>query len=173
MTRQLVNANITHVSYVDKGANQKQFFFTKSADQSEPTFQKEVKVFINKEEAAQQLVYGLVYEPDVEDSHGDFMTADEIEKAAHGFMKDARNIDKQQDFEAGVGEVVESYIAPADFTLGEQEITKGSWIMVTKASDEIWEEIQKGNITGYSMAGKAETIEKNAQEPVAPSNNQE
>ncbi|OES45817.1 XkdF-like putative serine protease domain-containing protein [Domibacillus iocasae] len=173
MTRQLVNAQITHVSYVDKAANQKQFFFTKSAHRSEPTFQKEVKVFINKEEAAQQLVYGLVYEPNMEDAHGDFMTAEEIEKAAHGFMKDARNIDKQHDFEGGVGEVVESYIAPADFTLGEQEITKGSWIMVTKASDEIWEEIQKGEITGYSMAGTAETIEKNAAEPVAPSNNQE
>lgn len=173
MPRELVNATITHVSYVDKAANQKQFFFTKSVEQLEPTFQKEIKVFINKEEAAQQLVYGLVYEPGVEDAHGDFMTAEEIEKAAHGFMKDARNIDKQHDFSAGVGEVVESYIAPADFTLGEQEITKGSWIMVTKASDEIWEEIQKGNITGYSMAGTAEIIEKQAQKPDAPSNNEE
>ncbi|OLN21859.1 terminase [Domibacillus antri] len=173
MPRELLNATITHVSYVDKAANQKQFFFTKSANQSVPTFQKEVKVFINKEEAAQQLVYGLVYEPDVEDAHGDYMTAEEIEKAAHGFMKDARNIDKQHDFNAGVGEVVESYIAPADFTIGEETITKGSWVMVTKASDEIWEEIQKGNITGYSMAGTAETIEKQESKPVAPSNNEE
>ncbi|KIL72537.1 XkdF-like putative serine protease domain-containing protein [Bacillus badius] len=163
MPRELINANITHVSYVDKGANQKQFFFTKSDKQ--PDFQKEVKLFINKEEEEQQLVYGLVYEPDVEDSHGDFMTAAEIEKAAHGFMKDARNIDKQHDFNAGVGEVVESYIAPADFTIGEQTITKGSWVLVTKASDEIWEEIKKGAITGYSMAGTAETIEKQKEKP--------
>ncbi|UAT31960.1 terminase [Bacillus badius] len=163
MPRELINANITHVSYVDKGANQKQFFFTKSDKQ--PDFQKEVKLFINKEEEEQQLVYGLVYEPDVEDSHGDFMTAAEIEKAAHGFMKDARNIDKQHDFNAGVGEVVESYIAPADFTIGEQTITKGSWVLVTKASDEIWEEIKKGAITGYSMAGTAETIEKQNEKP--------
>ncbi|MEK4030703.1 XkdF-like putative serine protease domain-containing protein [Pseudobacillus sp. FSL P4-0506] len=163
MGRELINANITHVSYVDKGANQKQFFFTKSAKQ--PDFQKEVKLFINKEEEEQQLVYGLVYEPDVEDSHGDFMTAAEIEKAAHGFMKDARNIDKQHDFNAGVGEVVESYIAPADFTIGEQTITKGSWVLVTKASDEVWEEIKKGAITGYSMAGTAETIEKQNEKP--------
>lgn len=158
MPRELIDANITHVSYVDKGANKKQFFFTKSDKQ--PDFQKEVKLFINKEEEEQQLVYGIVYEPDVEDSHGDYMTAPSIEKAAHGFMKDARNIDKQHDFNAGVGEVVESYIAPADFTLGEQEIKKGSWVLVTKATDEIWEEIKKGEITGYSMAGTAETIEK-------------
>jgi len=172
MPRELVNANITHVSYVDKGANQKQFFFTKSDKQ--PDFKKEVKLFINKEDEEQQLVYGVVYEPDVEDSHEDFMTAPEIEKAAHGFMKDARNIDKQHDFESGVGEVVESYIAPADFTIGEETITKGSWVLVTKASDEIWEEIKKGDITGYSMAGTAETIEKQNkkqnEKPVSKSN---
>ncbi|WP_368653760.1 XkdF-like putative serine protease domain-containing protein [Ornithinibacillus sp. 4-3] len=158
MPRELINASITHVSYVDKGANQKQFFFTKS--DKKPNIQKEVKLFINKDEEEQQLVYGVVYEPDVEDSHGDVMTAKEIEKAAHGFVKDARNIDTQHDFQAGVGEVVESYIAPIDFELGEQTITKGSWVLVTKASDEIWESIKKGDITGYSMAGTAETIEK-------------
>ncbi|MGK4043750.1 XkdF-like putative serine protease domain-containing protein [Heyndrickxia oleronia] len=168
MPRELLNANITHVSYVDKGANKKQFFLTKSDEK--PTFQKEVKVFINKEEEEQKLVYGVVYEPDVEDSHDDFMTAPEIEKAAHGFMKDARNIDKQHDFNAGVGEVVESYIAPADFTIGDETITKGSWVLVTKASDEVWEEIKKGEITGYSMAGTAETIEKNEdKKPVSES----
>ncbi len=171
MARELVNAQITHVSYVDKGANQKRFFLTKSAD--EPTFQKEVKVFINKEDEEQKLVYGVVYEPDVEDSHKDFMTATEIEKAAHGFLKDARNIDTQHDFTPGVGEVVESYIAPADFTIGEEVITKGSWVLVTKASDEIWEAIQKGDYTGYSLAGTAETIEKQAEKPLTKSENDE
>lgn len=162
MARELINAQVTHVSYVDKGANQKRFFLTKSAD--EPTFQKEVKVFVNKEDADQQLVYGVVYEPDTLDSHNDFMTAAEIEKAAHGFLKDARNIDTQHDFESGVGEVVESYIAPVDMTIGEEEIVKGSWVLVTKASDEIWEAIQKGEYTGYSLAGTAETIEKKEDE---------
>lgn len=97
------------------------------------------------------------------------MTAAEIEKSAHGFMKDARNIDTQHDFEAGVGEVVESYIAPADFSIGEQEVKKGSWVLVTKANEEIWQQIKKGDITGYSVAGTAETIEKEETKP-APSN---
>lgn len=158
MGRELINANISHVSYVDKAANKKQFFLTKSADQ--PNIQKQVSLFINKADEAKQLVYGLVYEPDVEDAHGDFMRAEEIEKAAHQFMKDARNIDQQHDFESGVGEVVESYIAPSDFAIGNQIVTKGSWVLATKASDAIWESIQKGEITGYSMAGHAEAIEE-------------
>lgn len=157
MPRELVNAKITHVSYVDKAANQKRFFIVKSEKQ--PDFQKEVRI-LAKEADEQKLVYGIVYEPDTVDAHGDFMTAAEIEKAAHGFLKDARQIDKQHDFQGGVGEVVESYVAPADFEMNGETIKKGSWVLVTKASEEVWEQIKKGEITGYSMAGTAETIEK-------------
>lgn len=164
MPRELVNAKITHVSYVDKAANQKQFFFMKSEKQ--PDFQKEVKV-IAKEADEQKLVYGIVYEPDTVDAHRDFMTAAEIEKAAHGFLKDAREIDKQHDFKGGVGEVVESYVAPADFEMNGESIKKGSWVLVTKASKEVWEQIKKVEIIGYSMAGTAETIEKQEEKPVS------
>ncbi|UPV77780.1 XkdF-like putative serine protease domain-containing protein [Bacillus rugosus] len=164
MPRELLNAKITHVSYVDKAANQKQFFFMKSEEK--PVFQKEVKV-LTKEADEQKLVYGIVYEPDTVDAHGDFMTAAEIEKAAHGFLKDAREIDKQHDFQGGVGAVVESYVAPADFEMNGETIKKGSWVLVTKASEEIWEQIKKGEITGYSMAGTAETIEKQEEKPVS------
>ncbi|MED2976594.1 XkdF-like putative serine protease domain-containing protein [Bacillus swezeyi] len=170
MPRELVNAKITHVSYVDKAANQKQFFFMKSEKQ--PDFQKEIKV-LTKAEDEKKLVYGIVYEPDTPDAHGDFMTAAEIEKAAHEFLKDAREIDKQHDFQGGVGEVVESYVAPADFEINGEVIKKGSWVLVTKASDEVWEQIKKGDITGYSMAGTAETIEKQKEKPFSHSANEE
>lgn len=154
--RKLKNAQITHVSYVDKGANQRSFYLTKSDTQ--PVFDVNVKL-ICKEEDEQKLVYGVVYEPNVVDAHGDFMTADEIEKAAHGFLKDYRQIDKQHDFQSGVGEVVESYVAPADMELGGQTVTKGTWLLVTKATDEVWESIKSGEITGYSFAGTAEVEE--------------
>lgn len=162
MARQLKNANITHVSYVNSAANKKQFLLTKSLEK-QPDFEKRVEVIIDKADE-KQLVYGVVYEPDVEDAHGDYMDAEDIEKAAHDFMKVARNIDTNHDFEAGVGEVVESYIAPADFDIDGEKITKGTWLMVTKASDEVWESIKKGDITGYSMAGTAETIEKQVEQ---------
>lgn len=154
--RKLKNATITHVSYVDKGANKKQFFLTKSLEN--PTIEKEVKILVNKEDA-KQLVYGVVYEPDTPDAHNDMMDAAEIEKSAHTFLADYRNIDKQHDFQGGYGEVVESYVAPQDFTVGGETIAKGSWVLVTKADEDTWEAIQKGEITGYSMAGMAEVEE--------------
>lgn len=89
----------------------------------QPDFHKEVKI-LAKEADVQKLVYGIVYEPDTVDAHKDFMTSAEIEKAAHGFLKDAREIDKQHDFQGGVGEVVESYVAPADFEMNGETIIK-------------------------------------------------
>ncbi|KJJ42979.1 phage portal protein [Bacillus subtilis] len=161
MARELRNAKISFVSYVDKAANQTEFFFTKSA--GPPAFEKKVRLFTKSEQDEQKLVYGIVYEPDVPDAHGDFMTAEEIEKAAHGFLAEAREIDINHSFEGGTGVVVESYVAPDDFMIGSKQITKGSWVLVTRASDEVWEQIKAGIITGYSMAGTADVYEE---EPV-------
>ncbi|NTU17260.1 XkdF-like putative serine protease domain-containing protein [Bacillus subtilis] len=161
MARELRNAKISFVSYVDKAANQTEFFFTKSAEP--PSFEKKVRLFTKSEQDEQKLVYGIVYEPDVPDAHGDFMTAEEIEKAAHGFLAEAREIDINHSFEGGTGVVVESYVAPDDFMIGSKWITKGSWVLVTRASDEVWEQIKAGIITGYSMAGTADVYEE---EPV-------
>ena len=159
---------ISFVSLVDKAANKKTFFLTKSEEQ--PTFEKKVNIFINKEEEEKKLVYGIVYEPNEIDAQGDFATEEEIEKAAHNFMLKYQQIDKQHDFTPGVAEVVESYIAPTDMTIGEQEIKKGSWVLVTKVNDDIWEDVKSGNLTGYSMAGTAEVIEKHEEKPVTKSN---
>lgn len=156
--RKLENVIVTHVSYVDKAANKKSFFLTKSAESLKPTFETEVKL-VTKADDPQKLVYGVVYEPDVEDVHGDYMDAETIEKAAHGFMADYQQIDKQHDFTTNAGKVVESYVAPVDMNIGDTTITKGTWVLVTKATDEMWESIQKGEFTGYSLAGTAQVEE--------------
>ena len=145
----ITNLIPSHVSIVDKAANKRSFLLMKSDQQ--PNVEADVKLL--KRDEAQQIVYGVVYEPDVVDAHGDFMTADEIEKAAHVFLKEFRNIDKQHDFTSKVGEVIESYIAPADFELGGQTVTKGTWMMAVKVVDDVWTGIQKGEYTGFSLAG--------------------
>lgn len=154
--RKLENVKVTHVSYVDKAANKKSFFLTKA--EGEPTFETAVKL-VTKADDPQKLVYGVVYEPETEDAHGDYMDAETIEKAAHSFMEDYQQIDKQHDFTTSAGKVVESYVAPVEMTINDTTITKGTWVLVTKATDEMWEDIQKGEFTGYSLAGTAEVEE--------------
>ncbi|RAW18490.1 terminase [Paenibacillus taichungensis] len=160
MTYKMKDAKITHLSLVDKGANGVPFAIIKAAGKN--AIQKQVQ--IAKVDDTQHIVIGVVYQPDVEDVHGDMMDAVEIEKAAHLFMENQHtyNIDKQHDLDADKGYVVESYIAPCDMEIGDQVIAKGSWVAGVKVTnDDTWEEIQKGDITGFSMfgVGKREEVE--------------
>jgi hypothetical protein len=158
--QELRDVTITHVSYVKRGANRKIFLMSKSEEKN-PDVEFDVRV-IKDNDSSQKLLYGVVYEPDSVDAHDDLMSAEEIEKTAHEFTIRYRNIDNEHNLIAGAGEVVESYIAPCNLEINNSEVKKGSWILVTKATDEIWQGYVDGDITGYSMFGIArKTIAKN------------
>lgn len=156
MPTEIKNAQISFVSLVDKAANKKKFAIIKA--EATPTFERSIPIL--KVDDEKRIVTGIVYEPDVLDAHDEFMTVEEIEKSAHQFLKDYRNIDKQHDFVAGQAEVVESWIAKEAGKLGEQDIQKGTWLMsVHVADDDTWGEIKKGELTGFSMGGVGERVE--------------
>lgn len=149
-SRELRDVTITHVSYVKRGANKKPFFLAKAEGIEQVEFNVR---FIAKSDDEKKLLYGIVYEPDTDDAYEDTMTAEEIEKTAHEFVKYYRNIDTEHNLVAGAGSVVESFIAPGDITIGDEVIKSGSWVLVTEASDDAWEAYKAGDITGYSMFG--------------------
>ncbi|WP_242315835.1 XkdF-like putative serine protease domain-containing protein [Bacillus cereus group sp. BfR-BA-01355] len=158
MGYELKNANISYVSLVTKGANGRQFAIMKSEADKQPNISKRIPILKTEEE--KQLITGVVYEPLVEDSHGDMMNAEEIEKTAYTFMENYQHIDKQHDEIAGKGTVVENWIAKSDMMVGDQEVTAGTWLMTVRVDDEeTWEQVKKGDITGFSMGGFAERIE--------------
>ena len=78
----ITDAKISFVSLVDKAANKKQFLITKSEDGAAnfATFGR-----ILKADADSHFVTGIVYEPMVEDTQGNYMTEEEITKAAYWF----------------------------------------------------------------------------------------
>jgi len=167
--RQLSDVTITHVSYVRRGANKKQFFLAKSVCKQADA---EFKVrFLSKGDnvGEKRLLYGIVYEPDTEDTYGDFMTKEEIEKTAHEFLEHYRNIDTEHNLLAGAGVVVESYVAPVSLSIGDDVIKAGSWVLVTRASEDIWEAWKNGEITGYSMFGISRDAKTSKGEPTMKS----
>ena len=155
MAKMLKNLEVSFVSFVNKGANKRPFYFAKSKEKQDERDDLTVEIKLIKTENPQKLLYGVVYEPDVEDAHGHLAEQEEIEKACHKFMADYRNMDKHHNLQGGAGVPVESYIAPLDMEIGEQTIKKGSWVLVSKASDEVWEQYIQGEINGYSLFGKA------------------
>lgn len=151
-TRSISDAQIQFVSLVDKAANKKSFLITKS-EAGKASFSAYGKIV--KTDADSHYVTGIVYEPMTEDSQGDYMTEEEIRKAAHWFAKNGDGIDIQHNFEKfEKAEVVENWIAKADFEIGKEKIKKGTWLMTVEITDpDVWAAVEKGEITGFSMGG--------------------
>ena len=149
---EISDAKIQFVSLVAKAANKKQFLITK-ADGGNAQFSSFGKIL--KADVDTHYVTGIVYEPLTEDTDGNFMTAEEIQKAARWFVKNGDKVDIQHSYEAAEGAtVVESYITPCDFMISDTPVIKGTWVMTVEIDNaQLWDAVQKGEITGFSMGG--------------------
>lgn len=147
------DAKISFVSLVDKAANKQQFLITKATEEGKKNFV--TKGRIVKADTDSHYLTGIVYEPMVEDTHGNYMTEEEITKAAHWFAKNGNSVDIQHCFvKCEDVAVVESYIAKCDMEIEGQAVKKGTWLMTVEVTnDELWDAVQKGEITGFSMGG--------------------
>lgn len=148
------NAKISFVSLVTKAANKKKFLIKKSEEEDDAQEFVSFGKIIQKSEEG-HLVTGIVYEPMTKDTDGNFMTAEEIEKTAHWYLKNGKNVDIQHCYEAAEGvDVVESFVTKSDTKIGEETVKTGTWIMTMEVrNDGIWKSIEKGEITGFSMGG--------------------
>ena len=108
---------------------------------------------ILKADDERQLVYGVVLQPDVADSQGDIVPAEEIEEAAHRYLVRSRVVGDRHN-RLAAAEVVESYIVPVDIEIEGQPVKAGSWVLVTHISDpSLWEAVKSGTYTSYSIGG--------------------
>jgi hypothetical protein len=157
----LENIEITHISLVKSGANKKSIIF-KSSDK-ETSYDKFIGIV--KKDDEQGIVYGIVYSPDEEDTQGDSATADEIRKASYLFMKSRNtlNVDTNHDFKLVDAFVAESWIVKSNDAIFPEE-KEGAWaVAIQLESDELKEQVKKGDINGLSMAGEA--IKKENEDP--------
>lgn len=156
--REIIDADISFISLVKAGANQKIVIWKSAKQPGNLTLQKEIKILKTDDE--KQMVFGIVYSPGEVDTDGDFATAAAIEKMAYNFMKNARttNVDQQHDFVADEGFVAESWITKSgDPLFGDQPV--GSWAVGIKVENqETWALVKSGEIQGLSMAGVAQTV---------------
>lgn len=161
--KRISDAKIDFISLVDKAANKKSFLIAKAQDgkASFSTFGKIIKT-----DSENHFVTGIVYEPMTVDTQGDYMTEEEIQKAAHWYAKNGTGVDVQHDEKKLDGAcVVESWIAKADFSLDKTDIKKGTWLMTVEISDhDVWDKVEKGELTGFSMGGSGK-YEKDEEEP--------
>lgn len=100
----------------------------------------------------EHLVFAEVYAPNRPDSDGEFMDSETIKKMAYDFMKNLEpdgSIDHRHTNEIVKGaRVVESFIARKD----DPDFIEGAWVLgVHIDNPEMWEQIKKGEINGFSI----------------------
>ena len=122
-----------------------------------------VRVAIKSMNAAERIVTGVVYAPNVLDSHGEFMTAEGVRQMAYDFMAMdfAKAFDVQHDQTAVKMQPVESWIARP----GDPEFAEGAWVLSSKIEDDAaWSAVEDGKLNAYSveimMVPVAQTVER-------------
>jgi len=114
----------------------------------------DVSIISKSDDDDERIVFGIVYEPDVEDTQGDQATAEEIRKAAYSFMENGQIYKVMHKGIAVEICVLETYLAPVEFQIGGEMIKKGTWVLGSRIpKGELWADIKSGDYTGYSMGG--------------------
>ena len=106
--------------------------------------------------------------PDKPDSDGEFVTAEEIERAAHDFMAWYQMITYMHavPLERRDVAIVESYILRESTRIGGRKLPAGTWMLGLKIfDDKLWDKVKKGELKGISIGGYcmgAKSLEKSA-----------
>jgi len=127
---------------------------------SDVDFVKEVPLIKGADPEDERYVLGIVLEPEEVDAQGDICSPEEIRQAAHRFMEEFGTLGLMHRFPAdGQVKILESYIAPADFEIVGTRIRKGTWLLAVRIlSDELWEQVKDGVLTGFSIGGSARGV---------------
>ena len=121
-----------------------------------------IPILKTKEE---RYVLGIVLEPNDgkagapldPDSQSDIYSAKDVRDAAHRYMEHHRNLGlMHREFITGAARILESYIAPIDFSMNGTKVREGTWLLAIRVvDDELWRRIKSEEFTGFSIGGSA------------------
>lgn len=116
-----------------------------------------IKLPISKatnEELMQVLYVAMV--PDEVDLHGDVTTVDEVRKACHNFNQHCMKANLFHMVETDTFSIIESYLAPTDFILGDKLVKANTWLVNLQVhDDDVWSLVKSGQINGVSIGALA------------------
>lgn len=121
-------------------------------------FAKALPIVENK--CDERFLLGVVLEPDVVDAHQDIYGAEDIRKAAHGFMENSQQLGHMHRWQLNDQvKIVESYLLPEDCKMAGVWLRKGTWMLGVRVLDnELWASVRRNEITGFSVGGVANRV---------------
>ncbi|AGM11803.1 head maturation protease [Haloarcula californiae tailed virus 2] len=171
----LTDLQVTYVSGVGDPAQDSQWVMAKDASTEGADWGVNAPLVLQKgatpvaldepedegDEGEQKKAWAPVLIPNETDKQGDVIPAEAIEKAAHEFLSEYRNIDTDHDLLEGKGVPIESWTLKEEdtFTLPDgsesRQYPKGTWMLGVKFGDEAWQRVKDGELTGFSIYGEA------------------
>ena len=123
-------------------------------------FEKSVRLIKGADPGDERFVLGIVLEPDIVDAQGDTYSIDEVRQAAHRFMEEFGGLGLMHQMRVNDQvKILESYLAPGEVELGGVAVRKGTWLLAVHVlSDQLWEQVKSGQLTGFSIGGSARKI---------------
>lgn len=105
----------------------------------------------------QRYTLGIAYPANELDVHGEYTTPQQLEQTAWEYMAKGGGIGLQHTAGTlGHGVPVESYIYRGpDWTIGDQTVHAGDWLLGVVWDAVAWDLIKKGILNGYSIDGVA------------------
>lgn len=113
---------------------------------------------ITAKDGDEHYVLGIVLEPNEVDAQKDIYSADEVRDAAHTYMAEYQNRGlMHKELANDRVDLLESYLAPVDFSIGDQVVKAGTWLMAVRVKDQkLWDLVKSGGLTGFSIGGTAQ-----------------
>jgi len=132
--------------------------------------QKGISVTLKAAREEEQIVYGIVLDPNAIDAHNDWAPPAEVQKTAHDYISQSRvvGLEHESKVRAQVVEsFVETYPSEKDYKaamkmqphsitqrkFGDDVLRSGAWVLGVKLEDREWKAYKRGEITGFSMGG--------------------
>lgn len=108
----------------------------------------------------QMIAVDVVYQPDVIDAHGHWMSKETVAKACENFNQNLSTGNVKPNLYHALHtdkfEITKSWINQVDAVIGDQLVPAGTWLAETKFNDPaLWEMKKSGEIQGISVGMKA------------------
>lgn len=165
--RRILKAEITHISLCPRGKNGFRTLYKEDDLGSSARFEFiDVLTKASDDFDEEGILYACVWAPELPDIDGDVASADVLEKMAHQYLRDHRNVDIRHDEKAlpsSRAYVAESFIIQkgdprfSGMTYGGDVVDlTGGWGIALKLEDEALRKAYRdGDWDGVSMFGKA------------------
>lgn len=121
--------------------------------------QKTFTALVRRSDTAKRIVYAEVYAPNMLDTYGEFMTAEDVELMCHRFMQldMSQAIDTNHDNVPNGSYPIECWVVTRD---DDPEFTVGSWCLGVKCpSDSVWERVLSGELNSFSFEAMITPVE--------------